>query len=374
MKIIAFYLPQFHSIPENNEWWGDGFTEWVNMKKAKPLFDGHRQPRIPLDENYYDLLNIDVMRWQTELAKKYGIYGFCFYHYWFDGHLLLEKPIENFLKETSLDFPFCLCWANEHWTNAWVSGENKVLIEQKYGEEKEWISHYNYLRAFFLDKRYIKHNNKPLIIIYRPDLIDCMERMMKIWNDCAIRDGFDGLEFAFQSPSYDLNHDKKADLFDYDIEYQPGYARTFMKSKIPTFIRWIYRKIVDFSYKIKINMKQPNVLRTYNYNDIWEYIIKTPPVSEKSVPCGFVDWDNTPRRGKRGSVFKGYSPTLLEKYMIQLIEKTKNVYKKDFMFFFAWNEWAEGGYLEPDEEMGYANLEAVRNALIATNELPDKND
>lgn len=148
MNVIAFYLPQFHAIPENDEWWGEGFTEWTNMKKAKPLFKGHNQPRVPLSGNYYDLLNPETLRWQVDLANRYGIGGFCFYHYWFDGHMLLEKPVEMFLADNSLELPFCICWANEHWTNQWVSGENKVLIEQRYGGEAEWREHFEYLLPF----------------------------------------------------------------------------------------------------------------------------------------------------------------------------------------------------------------------------------
>ena len=160
MKIIAFYLPQFHEIPENNEWWGKGFTEWVNVKKAQKLFDGHNQPREPLNDNYYDLKDNSVMDWQISIAKKYGVYGFCFYHYWFNGHLLLQKPVEAFLSNKKQDMPFCICWANEHWTNAWVSKANKVLIEQEYGKEEDWKEHFDYLLPFFKDDRYIKNNGE----------------------------------------------------------------------------------------------------------------------------------------------------------------------------------------------------------------------
>ena len=165
MKIIAFYLPQFHEIPENNKWWGKGFTEWVNVKKARPLFENHNQPRVPLNKNYYNLLDEKTQKEQVKLANDYGLYGFCFYHYWFDGKLLLEKPVEKFLENKSLDTHFCICWANEHWTNAWANKEAKVLIEQKYGNKKEWKEHFDYLLNFFKDDRYIKENNKPLLVI-----------------------------------------------------------------------------------------------------------------------------------------------------------------------------------------------------------------
>lgn len=370
MKIIAFYLPQFHEIPENNEWWGEGFTEWMNVKKAQPLYNGHKQPRVPLNNNYYNLLDPNVLRWQTSIAQENGIYGFCFYHYWFNGHMLLEKPVDMFLEDKQNRFPYCICWANEHWTNAWTSGENKVLIEQNYGGKTEWIEHYKYLRNHFMDSRYIKNNNKPLFVVYRPEIIPCVKEMLATWNECAIEDGFSGIEYAYQNVAYDLNNPEEGSFFDYDIEYQPGYARTFMKSKVPTLLRRVYRKIVEISYKLHVNLKQPNTLKRYSYEDVWEFIINTPPISDKSVACGFVNWDNTPRRGNRGVAFDGFTPELFQHYMHELILKSKNVYKKDYMFLFAWNEWAEGGYLEPDEEYGYGALHAIKNALIETGEFP----
>ena len=153
MKIIAFYLPQFHNIPENDEWWGDGFTEWVNVKAAKPLFEGHQQPKVPLNDNYYNLLDDNVKIWQAKIAKEHGVYGFCYYHYWFSGKMLLEKPMEQMLKNKAVDIPFCISWANETWTKAWVNDEKKVLILQKYGEKDEWKQHFDYLLPFFKDDR-----------------------------------------------------------------------------------------------------------------------------------------------------------------------------------------------------------------------------
>ena len=164
MKIIALYLPQFHEIPENNEWWGKGFTEWTNVKTAKPSFKGQYQPRIPLNNNYYNLTDVRAQEWQAKLAKEYGIYGFCYYHYWFEGKMLLEKPAEIMLKNLSVDMPFCFCWANHTWLRAWADKSNRTLIKQTYGTEEDWINHFNYLLPFFKDERYIKEDGKPIMV------------------------------------------------------------------------------------------------------------------------------------------------------------------------------------------------------------------
>lgn len=369
MKVIAFYLPQFHSIPENDEWWGKGFTEWVNVKKAKPLFDGHYQPRVPLNENYYNLLDVGVMAWQVDLAKEYGVYGFCFYHYWFNGHMLLEKPVENFLNNKKLDLPFCICWANEHWTNAWVSKENKILIAQRYGGPKEWAEHFKYIFNFIKDPRYITDDGKPLIIIYRPELIDCLNDMLDYWQDLAIKAGLKGLVFAYEHLNFDFMPHKDDSRFKYNIEYQPSYANHDL-NKNRQNLRMLKGKIVQILDKLEISIIQPHRLKLIksNYDEIWDAILRHTPENEKCIPGAFVDWDNTPRRQSRGSVFVGATPEKFENYMTKQIKRAKDVYHKDMIFLFAWNEWAEGGYMEPDEKFGYGYLEALRNALTANNE------
>lgn len=372
MKTIAFYLPQFHEIPENNEWWGKGFTEWVNIKKAKPLFDGHYQPRVPLDHNYYDLSDIKVMKWQTKMAKKYGVYGFCFYHYWFDGHLLLEKPVENFLGDKTIDFPFCICWANEHWTNAWVSKENKVLIEQKYGEEKEWRQHFEYLLPFLKDERYIKEDGKPLFVIYRPEIIECLNDMLDYWQKLAVENGLPGIVFAYQHPSYYVYPGKDESRFQYYIEYQPTFARAVAMKQNHRILRTIKRKISVFTEnKLGLDIRHftDKKLTRFDYDETWNAILNIKP-EEKALPGAFVDWDNTPRRQNTGSVYDGVSPEKFLKYMTKQIKNAKENYKKDYLFLFAWNEWAEGGYMEPDEKRKFGMLEALREALIRNNEFP----
>ena len=377
MKIIAFYLPQFHNIPENDEWWGDGFTEWVNVKKAKPLFEGHEQPRIPLNNNYYNLLDDDVKIWQANLAKKYGIYGFCYYHYWFDGKLLLEKPMEQMLVNSQIDIPFCICWANEPWTRAWV-GETKTLIPQKYGNKKEWKEHFDYLLPFFKDKRYILDDGKPLVLIYRPEIIEVLNEMLDYWKSLAIEAGLPGLKFAYQSAGMDeIPKEKRNDSrFDYDIEFQPAYAFTELNKNTLPLLRKLKKRVSDFVEKHTgktvrfFGSGKIAALNRVDYDMAWQTILNTIPESDLCVPGAFVDWDNTPRHGDRGRVYVGKTPEKFTKYLTQQIVRAREVYHKDMIFMYAWNEWAEGGYLEPDEKNGYAYLEGIKKALDDTKENP----
>lgn len=370
MKIIAFYLPQFHSIPENDKWWGKGFTEWVNVRKATSLFENHYQPRVPLDKNYYNLLDYKTMEWQVSLANKYNVYGFCFYHYWFSGKKLLEKPVEMFLKNKSLNTNFCLCWANESWTNVWANGNANVIMEQAYGTKEDWKLHFDYLLKYFKDKRYICNNNKPLLVIYRPELIDCLPEMLDYWNDLAKENGFNGIDYAYQNVSYALSPLCNNDLFSYAIEYQPNWALSLRKESKFQHVK--KNVLLFFEKNMKINLREKlqafSKLSVEDYDDIWNYILKMKPRSDISVPGAFVDWDNTPRKGNRGLVINNASPEKFEKYLIKLIKKAKYEYKKDMIFIFAWNEWAEGGYLEPDEKNKYGYLEAIKKALEETSE------
>lgn len=375
MKIITFYLPQFHEIPENNEWWGKGFTEWVNVKKAQPLYEGHEQPRVPLNENYYNLLDPNVQVWQAKIAKEYGVYGFCYYHYWFNGKLLLEKPMENMLKNRDIDIPFCVCWANEPWTRAWV-GETKVLIPQLYGEKREWKEHFDYLLPFFKDSRYICDDGKPLVVIYRPEVIECLNEMLDYWNELAIQEGFEGLTYAYQNIDFDLKADKDDSRFKYNIEFQPLYARHDMFKNNHKYIKALRRKVAAFVEKnfgfdlMRYGVGFFNKSNQISYDEAWNKILARKPETEKNVPGAFVGWDNTPRKGERGEIFVGDTPEKFEKYLTQQIIRAKNIYSKDMIFMYAWNEWAEGGYLEPDTRSGYKNLEAIKNALKSTNEFP----
>ena len=380
MKYIAFYLPQFHELPENNEMWGKGFTEWTNVKKAKPLFDGHRQPVIPLNNNYYDLTDLSVMKWQVDLAKKYGIYGFCFYHYWYNGHIIMNKPIEMLLKDKSINFPFCICWANHNWTFAWASKENKVIYSQNYSDRKEWRQHYDYLLPYLKDERYIRVNGKPMLVIYDATGGSLLNEMLECWNKWAKEDGFcDGISFAYQSVTPDTFSNFDDSMYEYDIEYQPQYVRTLNIQKYQTKFRNAFKFICKRVLKLQIpewmhERLTRNKLLSYDYDETWAKILKMSPVSPKSIPGAFVNVDTTPRRQERGVISLGMTPQKLEKYLINLIEKTKKEYKRDMIFVFAWNEWAEGAYMEPDEMWKYGVLEAFKNSLLKTGEMPDRMD
>ena len=383
MKIIAFYLPQFHNIPENDEWWGDGFTEWTNVKAATPIYEGHHQPKVPLNKNYYDLLNDDVKIWQANIAKENGIYGFCYYHYWFNGKMLLEKPMEQMLKNPKIDIPFCVCWANEPWTKNWVNQEKVVLIPQKYGDKKEWKEHFDYFLPFFKDPRYMKENNCPIFIIYRPAVMSCVSEMMEYWKELAIQAGFNGLKLMCVTNDLYVDDTDTYKCFDNIIEWQPHTAKSAKRvssnrfvADLKKFRRNIFKKAevltgIDF-YDWDIFAKGKRKKRQFqNYDEVWNGIVNLNPISKRSIPGAFVRWDNSPRFHERATIIKGETPEKFYKYMKRQILHAKNEYKVDKIFMYAWNEWAEGGYLEPDEEYGYDYLKAIKRALDETGELPD---
>ncbi len=365
MKIIAFYLPQFHEFRENDEWWGKGFTEWTNVKAAKPIYKGHEQPKVPLGKKYYNLLNTETLRWQSTLAKKYGIYAFCYYHYWFDGKMLMNRPMEILLENKDINQKFCICWANEDWTRAWAKKERTVLIGQTYGTNKDWEEHFEYLLQFFKDERYIKIDNKPLFIIYRPELIKPLRKMIELWNELAQKNGFAGIKLAYQQVFYNHMNEQTGDLFDYGIEYQPLYVRKQQQKTFPVIRRKILHEITS---KLRIPQKKWSTIH-YDYDDTWQRILKIKPRDEKMIPGAFVGWDNTPRYKNHASVVTGYSKDKFQKYLSAQIKRAKEIYHKDMIFLFAWNEWGEGGYLEPDEQEQYSRLEAVKKALDNNGEM-----
>lgn len=382
MKFIAFYLPQFHSFPENDAWWGKGFTEWTNTKKAKPLFKGHYQPHTPLHNNYYDLTNPDVMYNQVKMAKEYGIYGFCFYHYWFeDGKKLMEKPVEKFLADKNLDMPFCLSWANEAWTRRWDGGEKDIIMPQKYGDAKDWERHFKYLLPYLKDDRYITVNGKPLVIIYKPGDIPNLEDMLNLWDNLACCNGLNGLCFFAQGTGFCANEYLvgKDTIFDGYIMYEPGF--TYNLITVRTALKHLFSNPRNFARQLSVycSYSVPKVFKKIimgkNYISkcrtdlLWKSILSRKP--KKNFYLGaFATWDNSSRCGKRARIATEFTVEKYKKFINMLVKKAKVEYGNDFIFYTAWNEWAEGAHLEPDEKYGYAYLEGVKEALINNDEWP----
>ncbi len=372
MKIIPVYLPQFHTIPENDKWWGEGFTEWVNVKEAKPLFKGHNQPRVPLNNNYYDLSDVDTLRWQCQIAREHGIYGFAIYHYWFNGHLLLEKPMEILRDHQDIDINYCISWANHDWNDSWkaTAGNVRTLISHDFDDEDDWVAHFNYMLSFFKDPRYMKEDGYPLLIIYIPQIIGKLNKMLDLWTSMAKDNGFPGIKYIYQSVTACSDKSWDRSRFSYGIQFHPGYVQ-YMTGD--TLKRWWFTKIVKYSRKIKkfigINkslsiLKQTEV-RKVSYDSDWAKILNLKPEDASILPSAMVDWDNTPRKKTSGWCYVDQTPDKFRKYFSALLRKAKDDYKTDKVFIFAWNEWAEGGYLEPDIKNGYKYLEAIRDSLKA---------
>lgn len=350
-KLIAFYLPQFHAIPENDEWWGKGFTEWVNTKKALPLFKGHYQPKEPLNDNYYCLLDSKTQEWQASLAKEYGIYGFCYYHYWFNGKMLLEKPMENMLENKNVDIPFCISWANETWSRTWTGQEKQILIKQEYTGETDWKRHIEYLLPFFQDERYIKVDNRPLILIYSTLKVDRCEEMVEFWDRYLKDHGFEGVYLAETLSAYQTNPCLSNSMA--QVEFEPLFTRKKVRDKeniINKSVRWIKRKL-------SVELSQIDAEK------YWLHMLNDERSSEKEIFFGaFPRWDNSARRGKEGDIFANTEPEDFSRNFSKLYKKAVEENRR-FIFINAWNEWAEGAYLEPDKKYGYQYLEACRKAV-----------
>lgn len=351
MKLIAFYLPQFHEIPENNDAWGAGFTEWTNVKKARPLYLGHNQPRKPLHGRYYNLLEDGVMEWQMSLAKKAGIYGFCFYHYWFQGRMVLEKPVELLLQKKEIDFRYCFSWANEPWTKTWhgAGGNKEILIPQSYGREEEWEAHYVYFRRFFQDERYIKEQNRPVILIYRLRNIPCFNDMIRYWNRKAKEDGFEGIFLI----SMDMWREQaaKSCLVNGTVDFEPNKTRA-ERMRVSS----IWNPTEEGSV-----FRNRFAIRSMNYGEVNRKMLQIPH-EKNHFRTVYVDFDDSPRRGTRAVITRGSTPEKFGRYLresIRLSHKEGN----EFLFINAWNEWGEGNYLEPDTRNGYGYLRQIKQAL-----------
>lgn len=362
-KIIAMYLPQYHCIPENDEFWGKGFTDWVTVKKAKPLFEGHQQPRVPLNENYYDLSRKEDVAWQCKLAKEHGIYGFGIYHYWFNNEKnLLTKPAEIIRDNKDIDMNYFFAWDNISWRRTWsnLSGNSwaptqeskkkngpSTLIEYILGGEEDWKNHYGYVRTHFKDLRYIKIGNKPVFIIFYNN--EEIAKMCEYWDKLAKEDGFDGMYFIFR-------HGKNKNYFN------PAATSELIFNYEPITAGWggLAQRIIS---RLQRKWGITPGLKIYSYDKVWGKLLKDAigKHSNKNIYHGaFVDYDDSPRRGySRGIVVLGSTPEKFKHYMSQLMKISEDQ-GKSFIFLTAWNEWGEGACLEPNviTRMGY--LEVVK--------------
>lgn len=376
IKPIAIYFPQFHSIEENNLWWGEGFTDWTSVKSAKTIFKNHYQPRIPKNENYYDQSQIETLIWQVELAKNYGIYGFCHYHYWFDGKQLLETPTNLMLENQNIDFPFCLSWANETWSRRWDGRDDQILIKQTHlPVEKNWKEHYDYLIKAWSDPRAIKIDDKPVFIIYRPQNIEKINEMLAFWQRLAKKDGLKGLYFIYQK-QYEVPKKSYLKSFNGQFQFQPFEAiggRKYNKNTLSRLIilKWIRALPESIQDRLRsLKAKMFNDLTIHDYDEVWNLINKddSDNYDLTTYPGAFVDWDNTSRYKKRATIFKGASPEKFSFHFQKLVfsMKQRNL-PENYIFINAWNEWAESAYLEPDEKYDDQYLRAIHEALLRVN-------
>jgi len=362
IKPIAIYLPQFHPIPENDKWWGKGFTEWTNVTKAKPKFEGHYQPHLPADLGFYDLRLEEARLAQEHMAKEYGIHGFCYYHYWFNGRRVLYEPLDRKLKNSKENLPFMMCWANENWTRAWDGGIKDVLLEQNYSEDDD-REHIRFLISYFKDERYIKVNGKPFFIFYKPDLFPDMAQTIAIFREEALKENVELYLGCFER--WNGWNEEKLREFDFDaiIEFQPLSRSMKMYNDKKNSENRFGRKINE-KLKRKLNAFF-NLKGKKNKDSIVDYkkFIKFDLNNRKSgiYPGVCPMWDNSSRRvGQNAIMLKNSTPDLFKKWYREKTEESNFSGLEDcFVFINAWNEWAEGNHLEPCQKWNKSYLEAL---------------
>jgi hypothetical protein len=358
MEIIAYYLPQYYPFKENNEWWGEGFTEWTNVGKAKPLFRGHYQPKVPADLGYYDLRMAETKEKQVRLAKEAGVTAFCYWHYWFgNGRVLLDLPMRQVLDTGKPDFPFCLGWANESWmSKIWNPDgtvEGKTLMEQLYPGDDDIVNHFNYIKRAIEDKRYLRIDNKPVFVIYKPMQYPEVRHFMAIWNR-MIKEAGIADAFFFIGHTINATEIKKLKSLGFD-------AVNIVRIGEYRYNKNVVKRIPFELFKFKI-LHRPLVL---NYSFISKYFIDESVESEDDIfPTLIPNWDHTPRSGNLGSLFKNSTPELFEKHVRKVLEVVKKKKKyRQIVFLKSWNEWGEGNYMEPDLKYGKGYIRVLKKCL-----------
>lgn len=368
-KIFAAYLPQFHQTKENDMFWGEGFTDWVNVKNAKPQYQGHIQPKVPQNKNYYDLTNVDVIRWQAELAAKYGVNGFNIYHYWFkDGVHTLYKPAEILLAHKDIKIQFFFSWDNCSWVRTWgkdagnawspVSDKGKSgnsrLLELDYGNQEQWKKHFMYLLPFFKDERYLKINGKPIFAFMTSFEKGTLVEMCEYWKKLAVENGLDGLYLISRHDEFYNKH-----LLDNQFFYQPPAAAWGKRMSIEGRLKKYFHIVLK---------QKGNVKYSYDYDFVWKRLLRRAEKERKNalILGGIVAFDDTPRRGSQARMICNSTPEKF-KYYFKKLYRLCCENNKELLLLTAWNEWGEGAYLEPDEENGLAYLEALKSAVDDVN-------
>ena len=347
--LIAFYLPQYHPTPENDKWWGQGYTEWIRTVKAKPLFHGHEQPHLPADLGFYDLRLPETRKAQADLAKEYGISAFCYYHYWFNGKRMLERPVNDLIALGEPDFPFCICWANETWTRSWDQKDREVLLDMEYSDSDD-EAHFQTLVPIFRDTRYLKRNGCPIFLIYSSSSIPGLSKRITNWQRLAREHGFPGLHLLRVESHCEEPQDPRPWGFEAAVEYQP--RRLLQETKWQRRFRKLRHLIVGphrSAWRHRIE----------DYNKVARRSLASSNTDYPRHPGIFPNWDNTARRMINGYIVTGASPKRYEAWLKQILEHDTS----GMVFINAWNEWSEGCHLEPCQRHGRAHLEATRAAL-----------
>lgn len=353
IRVLAFYLPQYHPIPENDKWWGKGFTEWTNVGKAKPLFKGHYQPKVPADLGYYDLRVPETRSAQAEMARQYGIEGFLYWHYWFgNGRKLLERPFNEVLASGEPDFPFCLAWANHSWKGIYCGVKSEEsLIDQTYGGIEDYTQHFYDVLPAFKDKRYTRVGGKPFFMVYSPFEIPDSREFIDCWQNLAVKNGLEGIHF--------VAHTYKPE--ETDILLSMGYNAV----NVVRLFEY-QRKGISFLAKVRNKLSRKIFKHGFwcRYKDAMNYFSGTEDTREEVYPTIIPNWDHSPRTGKFGTIMKNSSPKLFYMHVKKAISLIKGKPAEHRIIILkSWNEWAEGNYIEPDTKYGKGYLEALHNAL-----------
>lgn len=373
LRTVAFYLPQFHPIPENDAWWGKGFTEWRNVVTARPLFKGHEQPHLPADLGFYDLRVRETREAQAELARSNGITGFCYYHYWFNGRRLLNRPFDDVLRTGSPRLPFCLCWANESWTRTWDRRGDEVLVRQAYSDDDD-AAHIRHLLTAFKDERYIKIDGRPVFLVYRTGELPDPIKTTRCWRDAARAEGLPDLYLvSVEGLGQEQDVDPSSIGFDASVEFAPDWnclpRLKFQEDRWNAKAR-VYRVLQRAGLLSDAYASN----RVFSYCGLRDRMLAKPAVPHVRFRCATPGWDNSARRRTLANVFVGSTPDAYGLWLEAIARDTLAARKggERILFINAWNEWAEGNHLEPGSRWGHAYLEATAMALRRACAVPER--